>query len=297
MSTGYDYTKEKAASAEDFEISDAAVASERSADEIEQENSFDQIPPGTYELEIVGFLGAPKAERKEAMVDGKRVGYSTHSVIVKFALPDNKGCQVTDFMLLPPSDPVGLNAYLNGTNASGKAKGFLANKFYHFLERLGFVLPKGAPLPAEARRLGNWVGRRVVATVEAGDPYTKTDATTGEEKKLAGRNGIKLFSYRATEATQQGYQRPAPSQPAPQRKAAPAPQKSAPVTPPAPSPEQVIADLGQQIEAAIGAEDFALAMELKKKVTELRGAAPASRPAPQRQPAMAGAGDRGLSNI
>src|SRR6185437_7257188 len=95
----YDYTKESAAPAEDiddFEIAQV-VAPSKSADEIEKESSFKDIPPGDHELVVIGFLAAPKAEHKSAYVGGKQVGFNAHSVVVKFGLASDQSCQVTDY--------------------------------------------------------------------------------------------------------------------------------------------------------------------------------------------------------
>lgn len=240
-STSHDYTQEPqvpfvVASADDFEIPDVQAIS-KSAEDIEMEGSFNEIPIGDHEVVILGFLGAPKEERKDAYVNGKRVGFVAHSVIVKFGLVSDPTYQVTDYMLLPPGDPVGLQAYYDGSKAAdGKKKGFMASKFYHFIERVGFPYIKGQPLSPDARRLGNWKGRRVHLTVDPGDAYF--DQKSGEEKP--GRNQVKLFSYRTSQATVDSMQsqttqpnRPAQPPIQPTRPAA-QPQVRGPVAPVAP---------------------------------------------------------------
>lgn len=206
--SNYDYTRDQASqgtpfdgdAADEFVIPDVA-APQTSAAEIEMAKSFNEIPPGDYELVVIGFLNPPKAERKDVYVNSRRLGFETHSVIVKFGLASDPSYQATDFFLLPPGDPNGLLAYYEGSkNADGKNKGFMASKFYHFVERLGFPYPKGGSLPEAARKLGNWKGRTIHATIEPGDDYA--DQTTGETK--AGRAQIKLFSYRSSGATVSG---------------------------------------------------------------------------------------------
>lgn len=207
IATDYDYTQEQQISADDFEIV-LPVAHIKSADEIEAESGFDEIPDGVWELEIIGFLEAPKAERKTVFVNKVRKEFDTHSVVVKFCLPDDRSKQVTDFMLLPPAEPDQWDAYFNGSKKADSkgAGGFNARKFFHFMERIGFTPIANRDgtktLPPEAARLGNWKGRRVVAEIIPGDDYTKTrkDTETGEEieEVKAGRNQIKPFTYRET---------------------------------------------------------------------------------------------------
>lgn len=189
----YDYTRDDASADIDaFEIAEVAV--EQVADEIEAERSFREIPPGEWELVVSGFLAPPKLEDPRTVyVGGQRTTYQSHSIVVKLAKADDPGAQVTDYFLLPPSNPAELPAYYHGAKSpDGKGAGFMASKFFHFIERLGYPCAKGAPLPPEARKIGNWKGRKVVATVTAGTPYM--DQTTGEEKP--GRNQVQLFSYR-----------------------------------------------------------------------------------------------------
>jgi hypothetical protein len=244
VSTGYDYTKTDATDIDDFYIPDVATI-DKSASEIEAERSFRDAPPGEYELVVLGFLDKPKPETKTVYVNGQRASFNAHSVIVKFGLATDPGAQVTDYFLLPPDNPAELPAYFHGaSNPEGKGAGFNASKFYQFIERLGFAYPKGGNLPAEARRLGNWKGRRVVAMVVAGDPQPKkgtgqTDPVTGQwiPEKIIQRSEIKLFSYKPAGTPTQGSLpgmappppiagRPAPAmQPRPQ---APRPQAAAP---------------------------------------------------------------------
>jgi hypothetical protein len=236
MSTGFDYTKAPvSAPADDFNIDDFQLpdvqAYDKSAEEIEVEKSFREIPPGEHALRVVGFIGKPKMETKEVYVGGQRRTFSAYSLIVKFGLAGDPASQVTDFFFLPPDDPSQLDAYFHGgSNAEGKGAGFHASKFYQFIERLGFSYPKGGNLPAEARRLGNWRNREIVATVEPGRPYY--DATEGREKP--GRNQVKLFSYKPAGSPTQGAF-PAMAQPAPRPAARPATPGGAPSFQPVPA--------------------------------------------------------------
>jgi hypothetical protein len=193
----------------------------KSAEDIERENGFADIPPGEHELEIIGFRDKPKLKSKTAYVGGRRVTYSVYAVNVKLALPDNHRATVSDYFELPPAVAAEAPGYFEGTTSPDKgAKGFMAAKLYHFLERLGFVIVKGRRLPDECLRLGNWKGRRVVATVEAGKPYY--DQTTGMEK--AGFPGIKLYSYKPAGSSTAGHA----SAPASPSQASPKPSQSGP---------------------------------------------------------------------
>lgn len=252
MSAGYDEAYD------DFEIPDVA-APNKSAEEIEIESSYKDVPPGDHEFVVLGFLKNPEMKTREVYLNGRRVSYETAVVIVKFGLVGDPSAQVTDSFDLPPGSPAELAAYYDGkSKPDARNAGFGASKFYHFIERLGWPYPKGGNLPAEARRLGNWKGRRIHATVEPGKPYF--DATAGEEKP--GRAQVKLFSYRPSQATVYGAHPTAPA-PAP----APAATRSAPAPAPAaarPAPAP----------------------------------APAARPAPAPRPAApVGAGARGLDAI
>jgi hypothetical protein len=127
------------------------------------------------------------------------LSYESAAVRVKFCLTDNPRATIEDYFVLPPDDPSQLRAYWEGTPPGKKSVGFNANKFYQFIGAIGFPYPAGGELPAEAARLGNWKGRTVMVTVKAGEPYTDK---AGLEKM--GRNQVKLFSYRASEATVNG---------------------------------------------------------------------------------------------
>lgn len=206
-----------------FEIAEVR-GFDKTADQIEEERSFDEVPPGEWKLYVSGFLKAPERVTKDVYLAGRRTSYTAYSVIVKLARADAPGQQVTDYFLLPPDDPNQWPAYFNGAkNPDGKGAGFDAAKFYHFLERIGYAVPKGGALPADARKLTNWKRREVIAKVEPGRPYL--DQTTGIEKP--GRNQIKLFSYRpAGSGTPAGAApEPAASSPASSRRAGPSGQQ------------------------------------------------------------------------
>lgn len=207
----------KAGEFDDYVIQVSDDAYTKSADEIEKENGFQDIPPGEHELEITGLVGKPESVRKTMYVGSRRVDFTSIAVSLKLSLPGNPRANVTDYFLFPPATSAEAAGYYEGTKNPGKgAAGFWAGKLYHFLERAGFTIVKGKRLPDECLRFGNYWGRRVVATIEAGKPYM--DQVTGEEKP--GRPGIKLYSYR-----------PAGS-PLAATPAAPSPTQAVPATPP-----------------------------------------------------------------
>lgn len=290
----------------------------KTADEVEAENGSEDIEPGTYELECLGLAGI-KREVKDMYLNGQRLVMETYSARVRFCLPDDRGKQTSDFVMLPPADPDSYNAWANAaTKKDEKSKGFWANKYIHLVERLfGVVIPKGSPIPAECCVPANWKGRKVIATVEPGNSYEKTvkDTDTGQDRieTKAGRNGIKLYSYKATDATKAGYKSPA-SQRAQQGSlpgvggqqpngrsnggttaAHPAQASPRPTTqaPPQLTPAQRLQQLQAAYQQAIASEDFDAAKNLKAQIAQLQGgaAAPANRgPVPRQEPAMAGAG-------
>ncbi len=204
----------------DFEIAEGAIAPTRSAEEIEQESGFKEIPAGEHLLKVIGFLtkksdpGPVVRKYKDAWFGDRRESFECDSVTVKLGLASDTSHQVLESFTLPPGDAHGLKCYYEGTSKQGggpQAKGFEARKFFHFLERLGFPYPKGGKLPPEARKLGNWKGREIVGTIIAGVPYEKKtqDQTTGVEtiEVKQGSSKVLLFSYRAAESTKAAYSR------------------------------------------------------------------------------------------
>ncbi len=206
-----------------FEIAEGAIAPTRSAEEIEQERGFKEIPPGEHLLKVIGFLtrkdasGPVLRKHKDAWFGDRRESYECDSVTIKLGLASDPSYQVLESFTLPPGDAHGLKCYYESTSKQGgkpSAKGFEASKFFHFLERLGFPYPKGGKLPPEARKLGNWKGREIVGTIVAGAPYQ--DQTTGEEKP--GSSKVQLFSYRPAESTKAAYSRASELATQPQRR-------------------------------------------------------------------------------
>jgi|GEM_PF-3852282 len=200
----YDYTREDHVpfdeNPDDFLIGNV-TAGDKSAEEIEKENSFSTVPPGDHLLVVSGFRDAPQKGYFKVNVNGQFVGFEAYSVKVRFALPNDPKCTIDDFFLLPPEGRDALNAYYNGVPEGKKQAGWAATKFVHFINRLGYPFPPGAPLPESARRLGNWKGRAIHALVEAGKgSYKDKD---GNDRPRGPQ--IKPFSYRVSEATLGGH--------------------------------------------------------------------------------------------
>jgi hypothetical protein len=200
MSTGYDYTKEPpfGNDADDYTIGNA-TAPTQTADQIEEANAFPTVPPGDHILKLIGFADKPVESVHRCMLNGQLASYRAATVAAILALPNDERASVRDYFVLPPSDPNEMAAYTKGlainpkTNQPSKnaTPGLNASKFYHFISRLGFSYPPGGNLPPEALRLGNWRGRVIQATVEAGEDWTDS---AGKTKK--GFNRIKFWSYR-----------------------------------------------------------------------------------------------------
>jgi hypothetical protein len=188
----HDYTRDDSFNTDpdDFVIG-AVVAPAKSADDIEKENLFSAVPPGEHLLTVLDFPNPPEEKPYKVMVNGRLELFTAHSIRVRFCLPGNPKCTVTDYFLLPPSDPKQLNAYYNGVPEGKKQAGWAASKFVHFINRLGYSFPPGGVLPEAAQRLGNWKGRAIYATVEPGRRYTDSQ---GNQKP--GSNQIKTWSYR-----------------------------------------------------------------------------------------------------
>lgn len=209
----YDYTKGDSVpfgSPDDdldaFELPSAA-APVRTAEDIEKENSFREIPAGDQILVVAGLAEAPSEDHHRVqMPDGTIGAFVSYSIRVKFHLPNDPRATISDFFVVPPADPGHLAAYFDGIepNKSGQynpnSKGLAASKFYHFLGRLGFPYAPGENLPPAATKVSNWKGRAIIATVVEGNEYVGRD---GKPKK--GRNQIKFFSYRQTPGSAANY--------------------------------------------------------------------------------------------
>jgi hypothetical protein len=136
----------------------------------------------------------------------------------------NPSYTIKDMFELPPkptgdaqSDRVAIKCYLEGLASEGgrdSDKGLMASKFFHFVERLGFPFKKGQKLPPEALNLDNWIGRKVIAPVKAGKPFTKIkkefNKETGERTETPVtyvNNQVDLFKYSVHPETIERYKR------------------------------------------------------------------------------------------
>lgn len=233
MSTGHDYTTEPAPSAEfnpdDYSFLPLSAAPDVEAAEREAEaRQFRDLTPGDHELFVKQIVGRPDVKLRTGFVRGAKVSWESAMVKVRLARVGDPGASCVDMFDLPPVDPRGQEAYLCASKGpEGGNPGFHARKLAHFLSRLGFPFAEGAPLPAEACRLGNWIGRHIHATIELERPGVN-GPTINQQTGLPypPRSQVKLFSYRAAEQTIRG-QVPAPhagqqaaQQAAPQRAAA-----------------------------------------------------------------------------
>lgn len=183
---------------DNYDIGEVA-ASNQTADEIAKANAYPEIPPGEQILIMGGFAAPPKEQLCKVILDGQLASYDSAMVNVIFHTPGNPKATVRDMFLLPPADARQMRAYHYGLAIDPKTQqaytdakpGRDSNKFFHFIGRLGFSYPAGGKLPAEARRLGNWKGRAIIATVRAAKPYTGKDGTQKD-----GFPSIKFYSYK-----------------------------------------------------------------------------------------------------
>lgn len=233
MSTGYshphdsyDYTSLGAGSGGDEGEQDLVIApisvAGFDADKTEMEYGFRDVPPGEHLL-LVQDVKIQDAKFHRVLVDGKLLGYTGRPVIVRFCLPNDKRATISDFFTLPPSSPNEMDAYMRGIPApkdgetlKADAKGgFHANKFFHFMDRLGLIDPNTKALTPAGGRTSGWKGRAIFATALPGKgTYVNTK---GETKPNSPQ--IKMFSYRradvnanAAASTNAQAQRPAQHQ-------------------------------------------------------------------------------------
>lgn len=201
-------------SPEDYSF--AAMPMQKSAEEIEHERARRPVPPGDHEMIVVGF-DKLKQGAKTAYYQGKEYAYTVMQVGVRLALASDPSCTILDYFDLPPAQGNDQVLYTYGSrNADGKNPGFMAEKFCHFIARIGWTYTKGQPFPEEATQLKNWKGRRVICTIvleqEKGpDKQPKTDPSTGEP--YPPRPQIKLFSYRPAAANTPAQLHAAPQPP------------------------------------------------------------------------------------
>lgn len=180
------------------------------ADAIEAESAsreFRDVEPGEHLLFIREFVGRPESKLREGYLNSVKTSWEVAQVTVRLAKVGDPQASIRDFFDLPPRDPRQMDAYLNASKGQdGGNPGFGARKFVHFLSRIGFPFPEGKPIPAEACKPGNWVGRQVHATVDFERPRK------GEQPRFDQRTGmpypprvqVKLFSYRASDQTIRG---------------------------------------------------------------------------------------------
>jgi hypothetical protein len=174
----------------DYRIGDVQAPEDRDADKIERENGFRTIPPGRHVLVVRGFRDQPEEKYYPVMLSGRQSGFTAAQVKVRLSLPNDPRATIEDIFLLPPADPREHAAYWHGVPDGQNQGGFQANKFLHFIERLGFPFPAGGRLHPDGQHLRNWIDRPIVAEVKDGDYYKDSE---GNSKK--GFNKVKLFSY------------------------------------------------------------------------------------------------------
>jgi hypothetical protein len=245
---GYDWKNGQGGDAETFDPNEYVLApavAPRSADEIAEKNGFRNINvPGDYELVLVGFLKRPEVKNVQKHYQGRPVSYLAAGVTIKFADARDRGQTTLLYVLLPPEDPNSLTYYFEAGNATGGGQGFEANQLVYLLNRLGFDWGQGLPMPEGARRLGNWIGRHVVATLDFEKPKKDASPQIDPSTNQPYPPQIKIvpFSFRAVEGATLQPQLPLGGQtsiagPA-QRPAAPAQAQAPAQAPTQPRPAQ-----------------------------------------------------------
>lgn len=237
-----------------FLIGECVTPEGYDANRIEVENSDREPPPGEHVFLCVGIVGEPKQQQVNVFVDKYSAHFFAMNIGVKFVLESDPGASVTDYFTLPPLDPSQHRAYFRGSDKQdGLRPGNQANKFVHFIERLGFPWPAGSPMPIEARNPNNWKGRRIIATSRPSYQKITTNSQTGLEETKLVRANFKWFSYRSAydangqpiqlqgTVTQHPPQAPKPATAGgPYARTAPPP----PVPVPVPAPQQGFSEFG-----------------------------------------------------
>lgn len=175
----------------DWEIPDTESHA-GTADEIQNANERLQVPVGEATLEIVGIADL-EPRNVTVLVKDRPTSYTSYNGRLEFRSLRDPRQTTSDFITFPPEDPREHEAYWEGlateddgmTARKNARPGWHATKFAHLVQRLGWPFAKGAKLPPEAKKLKNWVGKRVKATIEAGQP----------NKNGKVYNQIKPFSY------------------------------------------------------------------------------------------------------
>lgn len=234
QSAPYDYTREQgqgqggASVDPEFDPSQFNMGGDvealHGADKIEKEASdrdYQAPAPGDYTFVVTGFFKAPERVEKSGWVGGQFAKVNPYKVGVKLGVKDRTNFSLIEWFELPPDDPTEARAWqVLNKKADGKTQdaGFMYRKLEHFVGRLGFDWQKGARMPQAAKNLGNWIGREINATVEAGRQQKdehgqpKCDPSTGQPYPV--KPGIKLFSFRPAQSTlaQSGPVRPPQAQ-------------------------------------------------------------------------------------
>ena len=177
-----------------YEMSPDFYAPDRSAEDIERENTFHDPAPGDYTLIVLSYEVLDPIQVK-VRVDGMLDMYESMPIRVRFGVDGDTSCTINDKFVLPPGNARQRNSYLFGKVVHGDKEspkgGFDSSKMFHFMAALGFDWVQGKPLPRESLSLDNWVNRKVQATIQAGKPWQNDKGET-----VDGRVQVKLFTYR-----------------------------------------------------------------------------------------------------
>ena len=168
----------------------------------------DVAPPADFDPNATGFNDPPVGKHLFEIIDidveadhdfGRSHNYVGDQLRPKFVIPEGQpyaGSTIMDFLPMPTP----------GRELPAK----LANRWGHFIKRLGFALPDGSLIPAELKSQGlkAIMNRRctatvVIATDQDRQPKTKADGTPQMQ--------IKYFGYDTADAETGTFDQPAAS--------------------------------------------------------------------------------------
>jgi len=145
----YDYTAPSADSLDDFAL--PSYAPTQSADDIERENAWHDLPIGDGELTVQDVL-IGNNDLYKVLLDGQLTSYQTRQITLIFSAASNDRARGRDWFILPPGNPEWIRAYNEGVvppkpgdkprdDDREPQKGFASKKYFHFIHRLGITSP------------------------------------------------------------------------------------------------------------------------------------------------------------
>lgn len=195
----YDYTRDDDIpfdNTQDYELASDVVAGDESVEQIEAENQTREIPPGDH-IGVVRKVVSVESKTFKSFVNGMPVVFTADQMSLLIGLVDDPRSTTFIRFTMPPRTKEEALAYWKGVAANGQGEqskmspGSDGKQFMQFINRLGFSWLPGMPLPAEARKPANWIGRPFGFTMQAGRG-TYTDRSGVERPR---NPTVKWFSY------------------------------------------------------------------------------------------------------